>query len=112
MGTKESRQGVWWWWLGGGDLAAKAMRESRETWRSVITFQASAASSLKECFYSAGKQTASLSNYDYLAPVVLRVCSALYRLFLKGWSQAQIVIKVCFKCASVSSVLRVLSYLS
>lgn len=82
-------------------MAVKVMRESRKTWRSVITFQASAAPSLKECFYCAEKQTASLSNYDYLAPVVLRVCSALYRLFLKGWSRAHVVIKVCFKCLRV-----------
>lgn len=73
----------------------------------MITFQASAAASMKECFYCTEKQTASLSNYDYLAPVILMVCSALYRLFLKGWSQAQIVIKVGFKCSSVSSLLQV-----
>ena len=90
-------------------MAVKVMRESRKTWRSVITFQASAVLRLKECFYCTEKQTASLSNYEYLATVILRVCSALYRLFLKGWSQTQVVIKVCFKCFSVSSVLQFLS---
>lgn len=63
-------------------------------------------------FYCTEKQTASLSNYDYLTPVTLRMCSALYRLFLNGWNQAQIVIEVCFKCVSVSSVLQVLSNIS
>lgn len=65
--------------------------------------------SLKECFYCAEKQTASLSNYEYLASVIVRVCSALYRLFLQGWSQTQVVNKVCFKCFSVRLVLRVLT---
>lgn len=93
-------------------LAVKVMRESRKTWRSVITFQASAALCLKECFYCTEKETASLSNYEYLDPVIWRVCSALYRLFLKGWSQTHVVIKVCLKCFSVSPVLQALSDLS
>lgn len=85
-------------------MAVKMMRENRKTWRSVITFQASAAPSLKECFYCSEKQTASLSNYEYLAPVIQRVCSALYGLFLESWSQTQVVIKVCVKWFSVRLV--------
>lgn len=88
------------------------MRKSRKTRRSVIILELSTTLSLRECFIAQRKQTASLSNYDYLAPVILRACSALYRLILKGWSQAHIVSKVCFKCFSVSSVLQVLSDLS
>lgn len=60
----------------------------------VIPLQPPAASSFT-VFYYTEKQTASLSSFDYVAPVILSVCSALYRLVLKGWSQAQIVMKVC-----------------
>lgn len=80
--------------------------------RGVITLQPSTGPSLRECFYCKEKQTASLSNYDYLTPATPRVCYALYRLFLNDWNQAWIVIEVCFKCITVSSVLQVPSDLS
>lgn len=82
---------------GGGMLASEGDEGKKENLEEcVITCQASAAASSRECFYCGEKQTASFSNYEYLAPVTLRVCSTRYRLFLKDWSQTKVVIIMCF----------------
>lgn len=88
-------------------LLVKVMRERWKTWRSVwFPFRHQLLPAWWGLFYGAEKQTASLSNYEYLAPVTLRLRSALYGLFLKGWRHAEVLIKMCVKCVFVSSVLQ------
>lgn len=58
-------------------LAVKVMRESRKTWRSVITFQASAASSLKECFYCVQSNGQHHSATMIIWPKLVFICSSL-----------------------------------
>lgn len=87
-------------------VTVKVMRERWKTWRSVCDSLPGTSCCQHDgvFFYGAEKQTASLSNYEYLAPVTLRQRSALYRLFLKGWSHTEGLIKMCIKCVFVSSV--------
>lgn len=55
----------------------------------MVTAQESAAINLKGCFFYCGeKQTASLSSHQSAAQLIPRFGSALYRLFLQGWSPA------------------------
>lgn len=72
--------------------AVKVMTESRKTQRSVITLQPAAALRFRELFFNCPeKQTASVSNCDYLAPALLKLGSSQ-----RVGARPALLLKMCF----------------